>query len=73
MDYYWDKLTADGGEESMCGWLKDKYGLSWQIVPNALGNYIGGPDPVKAGRAMQAMLKMRKLDIAQLKQAYEEG
>ncbi len=73
VDYYWEKLTADGGEESMCGWLKDKYGLSWQIVPNELGNYISGPDPVKAGRAMQAMLKMRKLDIAQLKQAYDEG
>lgn len=73
VDYYWEKLTADGGEESMCGWLKDKYGLSWQIVPNELGNYISGPDPVKAGRAMQAMLKMRKLDIAKLKQAYDEG
>jgi predicted 3-demethylubiquinone-9 3-methyltransferase (glyoxalase superfamily) len=73
VDYYWEKLTADGGEESMCGWLKDKYGLSWQIVPNALGDYIGGPDPVRAGRAMQAMLKMQKLDIAKLKQAYEEG
>lgn len=73
VDYYWEKLTADGGEESMCGWLKDKYGLSWQIVPNELGNYISGPDPVKAGRAMQAMLKMRKLDITQLKQAYDEG
>jgi predicted 3-demethylubiquinone-9 3-methyltransferase (glyoxalase superfamily) len=73
VDYYWDKLTADGGEESMCGWLKDKYGLSWQIVPNALGSYIGGPDPERAGRAMQAMLQMHKLDIAKLKQAYEEG
>ena len=73
IDELWNKLTADGGEESMCGWLKDKYGLSWQIVPNSLGQYIGGADPVKAGRAMQAMLKMRKLDIAKLKQAYDEG
>ena len=73
VDEYWEKLTADGGEESMCGWLKDKFGLSWQIVPSILGQLIGGPDPVKAGRAMQAMLQMKKLDIAKLRQAYEEG
>jgi predicted 3-demethylubiquinone-9 3-methyltransferase (glyoxalase superfamily) len=71
VDYYWDRLTADGGEESQCGWLKDKYGLSWQIVPAALGQYLGDPDPVKAQRAMQAMLKMRKIDIEGLRQAYE--
>ena len=71
VDYFWNKLTADGGEESMCGWLKDKYGLSWQIVPKQLGDYIGGPDPVKAERGMQAMLQMHKLVIADLKKAYD--
>ena len=71
VDELWEKLTA-GGEESQCGWLKDKYGLSWQIVPNALGEVLGGPDPVKAQRAMQAMLQMKKLDIAILRRAYDE-
>ena len=71
VDYYWQKLTADGGEESQCGWLKDKFGLSWQIVPTALGELLGSADREKAGRAMQAMLKMQKLDIAALKAAYE--
>ncbi len=71
VDYFWEKLTADGGEESMCGWLKDKYGLSWQIVPTALGSIIGGPDLAGAQRAVQAMLTMRKLDIARLQEAYE--
>ena len=71
VDYYWQKLTADGGEESQCGWLKDKFGLSWQIVPTALGELLGSADREKAGRAMQAMLKMKKLDIAALKAAYE--
>ncbi len=66
VDYYWDALTADGGEESNCGWLKDKYGLSWQIVPDALGECLGDLDPVKAGRAMQAMLGMKKLDVQAL-------
>jgi predicted 3-demethylubiquinone-9 3-methyltransferase (glyoxalase superfamily) len=70
VDRYWDALTANGGEESMCGWLKDRWGLSWQIVPNALGEYLGDPDPEKAGRAMQAMLQMRKIDIAGLKCAH---
>jgi predicted 3-demethylubiquinone-9 3-methyltransferase (glyoxalase superfamily) len=70
VDELWEKLTA-GGEESQCGWLKDKFGLSWQIVPTALGELLGGPDPVKAQRAMQAMLQMRKLDIAALQRAYE--
>ena len=71
VDFFWDKLTADGGEESMCGWLKDKYGLSWQIVPKQLGDYVGGPDPVKAQRANQAMLQMHKIIIADLKKAYD--
>jgi len=72
VDELWEKLSA-GGEESQCGWLKDKYGLSWQIVPTALGRLLGDPDPAKAQRVMQAMLKMRKIDIAGLKQAYEHG
>ena len=71
VDNYWNQLTANGGEESQCGWLKDKFGLSWQIVPTVLGQYLGDPDPVKAQRAMQAMLKMRKIDIAELQKAYE--
>ncbi len=71
VDYFWEKLTADGGEESMCGWLKDKYGLSWQIIPSALGELMGDPDPAKAQRVMQAMLKMKKIEIAGLKEAYE--
>jgi predicted 3-demethylubiquinone-9 3-methyltransferase (glyoxalase superfamily) len=72
VDYYWEKLLA-GGEESQCGWLKDKYGLSWQIVPTALGELLGDPDPVKSQRVMQAMLKMQKIEIAGLRQAYESA
>ena len=67
VDRLWGLLTADGGEESQCGWLKDKYGLSWQIVPNALGELLGDPDPARANGALQAMLKMSKIDIAGLK------
>ena len=73
VDELWEKLTADGGEEGNCGWLKDKYGLSWQIIPTALNEMLSDPDPEKAGRAMQAMLKMNKIDIQDLKQAYEGG
>lgn len=69
VDGLWGKLTADGGEESMCGWLKDKYGLSWQIIPKQLGELMGDPDPVKAQRVMQAMLKMQKIIVADLKKA----
>jgi predicted 3-demethylubiquinone-9 3-methyltransferase (glyoxalase superfamily) len=69
VDYYWSRLTADGGEESMCGWLKDKYGLSWQIVPDALMEMLSDPDKGKAGRVMQAMLQMRKIDLAELRRA----
>ena len=71
VDYYWNTLSADGGEESMCGWVKDKFGLWWQIVPTALGQYMNDPDPAKAQRVTQAMLKMRKIDIEGLRQAYE--
>jgi predicted 3-demethylubiquinone-9 3-methyltransferase (glyoxalase superfamily) len=71
VDYLWQKLTADGGEESQCGWLKDKYGLSWQIVPTVLSEMLSDPDPAKSGRAMQAMLQMQKIDIPTLKRAYE--
>ena len=68
VDHFWDALTA-GGEESRCGWLKDKYGLSWQIVPKALGECLGHPDPEKAGRAMQAMMGMKKIIVAELEAA----
>ena len=70
VDELWEKLTADGGEEGNCGWLKDKYGLSWQIIPTALGEMLGDPDQAKAGRALQAMLKMQKIIIADLEKAY---
>lgn len=71
VDYYWDKLTADGGQESMCGWLKDKYGLSWQIVPKQLGELLSDPDKKKAGRVTRAMLQMKKLDVNLLQKAYD--
>jgi predicted 3-demethylubiquinone-9 3-methyltransferase (glyoxalase superfamily) len=69
IDRLWDALTRDGGEASQCGWLKDKYGVSWQIVPPILGELLADPDQEKAGRVMQAMLRMGKLDIAQLQAA----
>jgi predicted 3-demethylubiquinone-9 3-methyltransferase (glyoxalase superfamily) len=72
VDELWEKLTSDGGEESRCGWLKDKFGVSWQIIPSVLGEMLGDKDPEKAGRAMQAMLKMNKIIIADLKQAYDQ-
>jgi predicted 3-demethylubiquinone-9 3-methyltransferase (glyoxalase superfamily) len=69
VDYFWSKLTADGGSESMCGWLKDKFGLSWQIIPSALPKLMSDPDREKANRVMQAMLQMKKIDVAKLEQA----
>jgi predicted 3-demethylubiquinone-9 3-methyltransferase (glyoxalase superfamily) len=69
IDYFWGKLTSDGGEESMCGWLKDKFGVSWQIVPAEMGELLGGDDPEQSKRAMDAMLQMRKLDIQKLRDA----
>ena len=70
VDRLWNVLTKDG-EEGQCGWLKDKFGLSWQIVPRALGELMGDPDPVKSQRVMQAMLQMKKIDTAKLKQAHD--
>lgn len=72
VDELWARLTADGGEPGQCGWLKDKYGLSWQIIPTALGELMGDPDPQRANRVMQAMLGMTKIDIVQLQQAYAQ-
>jgi predicted 3-demethylubiquinone-9 3-methyltransferase (glyoxalase superfamily) len=69
VDYFWDRLSADGGSTSQCGWLKDKFGLSWQVVPSALGRYLSDPDRQKADRVMQAMMKMQKIDIADLDKA----
>jgi predicted 3-demethylubiquinone-9 3-methyltransferase (glyoxalase superfamily) len=66
---YWDVLTANGGEESRCGWLKDKYGLSWQIIPRQLGECLSNPDPVKSAAAMKAMLEMTKIIISDLEAA----
>jgi predicted 3-demethylubiquinone-9 3-methyltransferase (glyoxalase superfamily) len=72
VDYYWKALT-DGGEESMCGWLKDKFGLSWQVVPRALGELVGDPDPAKSQAVMKAMLGMKKLVVADLQAAYDNA
>ncbi len=70
VDYYWRALTAAGGRESMCGWLTDKFGVSWQVIPKALGRYLGDHDRSRAGRVMQAMLKMQKIVIVDLDKAY---
>jgi predicted 3-demethylubiquinone-9 3-methyltransferase (glyoxalase superfamily) len=71
VDRLWNALTADGGEESQCGWLKDKFGLSWQIVPKALPELLQDPDPEKSRKAMEAMLQMRKIDIEAVRAAAE--
>lgn len=71
VDEFWEKLS-EGGEQGPCGWLKDKYGLSWQINPSILGEMLSDPDPEKSKRVMEAMLKMKKIDIELLKQAYEQ-
>ena len=70
VDYFWEKLT-EGGEEIQCGWLKDRFGLAWQVVPKGMDEVFAGDDPERAQRAMQAMLKMKKLDIAALRAAAE--
>jgi predicted 3-demethylubiquinone-9 3-methyltransferase (glyoxalase superfamily) len=72
VDEYWRKLS-EGGEEGQCGWLKDKHGLSWQVNPRILGEMLSDPDPKKSKRVMEAMLKMKKIDIGRLKQAYDQG
>ena len=69
VDYYWDRLTADGGEESQCGWLKDKFGVSWQVVPVGWEDILNSPDKARANRAVAAMLGMRKLDMQALQRA----
>ena len=70
VDYYWDKLSEGGDDKAQqCGWLKDRYGLSWQVVPRALIELVSDPDPVKSGRVMEAMLRMKKIDIAGLERA----
>ena len=73
VDHYWEKLPADGGSTSQCGWLTDKFGITWQIVPNALGELMYKTDPAKAQNVMKAMMKMTKLEIAALKKAYDEA
>ncbi len=72
VDYFWDRLS-EGGEAGPCGWLKDRFGLSWQVVPSVLGEMLQDTDREKANRVMQAMLQMSKLDIATLQHAYEQG
>ena len=72
VDELWARLTAGGGEDA-CGWLRDRYGLSWQIIPTVLGRLLGDKNRAKAGRAMQAMLQMKKIDIATLQQAFDQG
>jgi len=69
VDYYWDRLTADGGKEGQCGWLSDRFGLAWQVVPEGMDEVFSDPDPTKAERSMAAMMKMKKLDIAELRAA----
>lgn len=73
VDYYWERLLEGGGEESMCGWLTDRFGVSWQVNPTALARLIGDPDPERAERARQAMFSMRKLDIARLEAAADDA
>ena len=72
VDELWDKFS-EGGVTNQCGWLQDKYGVSWQIIPTALGELLGDKNPAKAGAVMKAMLQMRKIDIKRLQQAYEQG
>ena len=73
VDYFWNKLTADGGQEGKCGWLKDRFGLSWQIVPRRFTELIGDRDPRKVKAVMGAMMTMVKLDVAALERAYNEA
>ena len=72
MDHYWNGLTAHGGSESRCGWLKDRFGVSWQVVPDGLGSLLSDPDTARAERAVNAMLAMKKLDLAVMRAAADE-
>jgi predicted 3-demethylubiquinone-9 3-methyltransferase (glyoxalase superfamily) len=72
IDNIWKRLSSDGGEEGRCGWLKDRFGVSWQVVPRALGEMLGHPESGNSGKVMEAVLKMDKLDIATLKEAYKQ-
>jgi len=71
IDKYWEILTSDGGQESQCGWLKDKFGISWQVVSTEMGKYLGGPDAEGSQRATQAMLQMKKIDLGAMEKAYQ--
>ena len=71
VDRYWEALVEGGGEHSMCGWLKDRFGLSWQVIPREMGAYLGGPDPEGARRAMEALLQMTRLNVEAMRRAYE--
>ena len=73
VDHYWEALTAGGGQPGPCGWLKDRFGVSWQVIPRRLNELIGGPDAAAAERAMKAMLQMSKIDVAELERAYAGG
>jgi predicted 3-demethylubiquinone-9 3-methyltransferase (glyoxalase superfamily) len=73
VDHYWEALTAGGGQPGPCGWLKDRFGLSWQVIPRRLNELIGGPDEAGAERAMKSMLEMSKIDVAELERAYAGG
>lgn len=71
VDYFWNRFIENGGQESMCGWLKDKYGMSWQIIPKQLEDLLSDPDPKKSERVMTAMLQMKKIEVEKLKEAYD--
>lgn len=71
VDYYWESLTANGGKPGQCGWLKDQFGVSWQVIPKRLGELMSDPDREKSGRAMQAMLKMGKIEVQELQDAFD--
>lgn len=71
VDYFWERLVEGGGEHSMCGWVKDRFGVWWQVVPTLLGKLMSDPDPEKSGRVVQAMLKMQKIDVKGLQAAYD--
>ncbi|MFJ6479094.1 MULTISPECIES: VOC family protein [unclassified Streptomyces] len=72
-DYYWDALTGDGGEEGVCGWVKDRFGVSWQVIPPGAIDLIADPDPGRAARATAAMMQMKKLDVTEMRRAADAG